>query len=88
MKYKKGQIVPKFLVEKCHRKLRHQVKFGCDVTIIGKTVISTSAGTVFCVNNIKKIGKKGRPNINMDIAFKGINVFAADQVLRLYLTKT
>lgn len=47
MQYKKGQIVPRFLVKCSDRKAQHLVKFGCDVEVYGKTIEAITYGSVF-----------------------------------------
>ena len=50
---RKGQIVPKRFVRAVEKKSQHQVKFGCDVEIVGNTIHQLTEGPVIFIPFLK-----------------------------------
>ena len=76
MKYKKGQIVPRFLVKCKHRKTQHLWKFGSNVQVTGKTVtVLDEAGTCFTRSAKDYIGgRHGKPKVYDRASFEGVTL--------------
>jgi hypothetical protein len=78
MKYKKGQIIPRFLARCQNRKTQHRNVFGCDVEISGKTITALSGGAVFVIKGAYIGGKRGRPKIYNRVDFAGARLLNAE----------
>ena len=74
MKYKKGQIVPRYLVESVEPKAKHLVKFGADVEVYGKTIKVLSDGCAIIIPCVTHVLKKKRQRTVKDFKFVGINI--------------
>jgi hypothetical protein len=87
MKYKKGQIVPRFLIRCKNRKTQHLWKFGADVEIIGRKIIAKSEGEVIVRERCYIGGKKGKPRIYDRATPKGIHIQGVDFAIKAHLTR-
>ena len=72
VKYKKGQIVPRYLVRCKRRKTQHLVKFGSDVEVCGREVRATSGAPLFFIDRHFVGGKNGKPRLYLISHFKDI----------------
>lgn len=57
---RKGQIVPKYLVESVEKKAQHLIKFGADVRIEGRKITALGGGTCIEVPSTTHVLKKKR----------------------------
>jgi len=57
---KAGSIVPRYLVTCGEPKSRHLVKFGCDVSIEGRTISPLSDGCILRIPSVPHVNKKKR----------------------------
>ena len=71
---KKGQIVPRYLVESVEPKARHLIKFGCDVEITGRKIKALSFGSIFNVPHITHVMKKKNQRTVKGFRFEDVYV--------------
>ncbi len=76
MKYKKGQIVPRWLgVTASDRKSQHKIKFGADVSIEGGVIFLESDGyAIFVPYDMTRMMKNGtRKNVKTVVSGVAVN---------------
>lgn len=70
MFYGKGKIIPRSLIKTKHRKAQHNLKFGCDVDVIGKKIIALTDGYIFdiplVVFAVRKNGTKQKSHTHIE----------------------
>ena len=74
MKYKKGQIVPRYLVKSIEPKARHLVKFGADVEVLGRAIRMLSDGCAIYIPCVTHVSKKKRQRTVKGFEIVGVNV--------------
>ena len=76
MNYKKGQIVPRFLIRCKSRKTQHLWTFGSDVKVIGKTVIVLDKNGTCFTRGVKDFigGKHGKPKRYDCASLEGVDI--------------
>jgi len=75
---RKGQIVPKNLVKAVEKKSQHLVKFGCDVSITGKTITALNGGTVIVVPEARYCNLKKNKRTVKGFNFEGLTFVGFD----------
>ncbi len=63
MKYKKGSIVPRYLIRCRSRKTQHLCKFGADVEVNGRVIKMLSDGSAIRIDKPYVGGRHGKPRI-------------------------
>ncbi|AUR97818.1 hypothetical protein NVP1244A_116 [Vibrio phage 1.244.A._10N.261.54.C3] len=63
--YKKGSVVPKYLMRTLDKKQQHVLKFGCDVLVDNRRLVPQTEGSIFVVPYVthtthKRKGCRGR----------------------------
>ncbi len=84
MKYKKGQIVPRYLVKSVEPKSSHLVKFGADVEVYGKTIRMLSDGCAIYVPCVTHVLKKKRQRTVKGFDFAGTHVIGLGRGSMIY----
>ncbi|MFT5709309.1 MAG: hypothetical protein ACI9ES_003617 [Oceanospirillaceae bacterium] len=74
MKYKKGQIVPRYLVQSVEPKARHLIKFGADVQVFGRKIIMLSKGCAIYLPATTHVLKKKRQKTVKGFVFVDLSV--------------
>ncbi|CAL9995021.1 hypothetical protein VPHK469_0184 [Vibrio phage K469] len=60
MIYKKGHIIPRYLIRAREPKSQHLLKFGCDVRVEGQNIYPISSGNVIVITGTTHVGGRGR----------------------------
>lgn len=77
-KYRQGSVIPRALVRSSDRKAQHNIKFGADVEVDGRSINAISNGTVICIGKMVRRMNNGTYK-KCHVSMTGLQIVGSNQ---------